>query len=435
MTHRTVAPRASLLALGAVALLAASAVAQSPGTSPASASAPPPPAPPASVPPASSPVAGSPSPSAAADQGVLDPATVPATFPFRSIADHIVVDATIAGGEPLRFMLDTGAPVDLATAIVDDRQLPVVSQITSQAGGSVSVTNDIVLVPGLTVGPVAIGQTGALSGWVDRSNPLSCISPNGLIGANAMQGGVWQIDYQARTVTVAATTDGLDHIGDAIALDFITSPGSLAPSPFVGLKVGTAVLPFAVDTGSDGTISIGPDQLASGGVAIPADAPTVVARASGAGGSFDIRAPFVTTEVGLNETTSLTATITAAALTGAVGNIGNGFLENFVVTFDWPASTIYLDPVFDGTTVPAPSVSGAGVGWDGQRFTVTSLALGGPADRRGLELGDEVVRVNGRAVTDRADACRILRNPATTLRTTDGTRYAVGPIEGFLTGD
>ena len=138
-------------------------------------------------------------------------------------------------------------------------------QQPTNAGGGVQTTQDIAAVPSLAVGPVKIGSTAAISGWVGLDNPLSCVTQTGLVGANAMADAVWQIDYQAQTVTVAPSVEGLDHIDGAIAVPFIPSEG-LAPNPFIGFDIGTGSLAFLVDTGSDGGIAIGPKELAATGI-------------------------------------------------------------------------------------------------------------------------------------------------------------------------
>ena len=160
---------------------------------------------------------------------------------------------------------------------------------------------DIAAVPSLAVGPVKIGSTAAISGWVGPDNPLSCITQTGLIGANAMADAVWQIDYQAQTVTVAPSVDGLEHIDGAIAVPFIAGQG-IAPNPFIGFDLGSGSLAFEVDTGSDGGIAIGPKELAATGIEVPADAPTVSARGAGAQGVFDVELRYVDLPVQLGDT-------------------------------------------------------------------------------------------------------------------------------------
>ena len=116
------------------------------------------------------------------------------------------------------------------------------------------------------------------------------------------------------------------------------------------------------------------------------------------------------------------------------GNIGNSFLSQFVVTFDWSSNTMYLDPIADdGSVDPAP-VAGAAPSWDGKNIVVSSLAEGSQAATDGLGLGDTVVEADGKKVSTRDDFCTINAGPPPTKIVTDtGKTFDIGPVEEFYT--
>ncbi len=110
---------------------------------------------------------------------------------------------------------------------------------------------------------------------------------------------------------------------------------------------------------------------------------------------------------------------TTTALSEGQGIMGNAFLDDFVVTIDWTADALYLDPVSDdpGPEVPL-SVSPT---WhDG--FVVGSVVEGAPGTT-GIELDAPILAIDGedvsRATVD--DACR---------RLTDASRHADLPDGG-----
>ena len=81
------------------------------------------------------------------------------------------------------------------------------------------------------------------------------------------------------------------------------------------------------------------------------------------------------------------------------GNMGHLFLKNFIVTFDWTNSMMYLDPLAeDGSIELISNAVGAGVGIQDGKLIVNTLAIGGPADEAGLKSGDVVVEINGRSI-------------------------------------
>jgi hypothetical protein len=364
-------------------------------------------------------------------QGIVDPSTIPATFPFRHVAGEVVVDATIGTAGPLPMMLDTGAPLNIPAELIASQGFPIVGQQPTNSAGGVQTTQDIAAVPSLAVGPVKIGSTAAISGWVGQDNPLSCVTQTGLVGANAMADAVWQIDYQAQTVTVAPSVDVLGHIDGAISVPFIPGQG-LAPNPFIGFDIGTGSLAFLVDTGSDAGIVIGPKELAATGIAVPADAPTVTAQASGAQGVFDVELKYVDLPMKLGDT-AVTLPVAVGDVVAGFGNIGNAFLSQFVVTFDWSTRTLYLDPVSADGSFGTPAPTAGSIGWNGTNVVVTKVAKGSPAEQAGMKLGDIVSSVDGTAVSTRDDFCAAFTGPRpTTIQTADGTTYDLSPFEGFF---
>ena len=366
--------------------------------------------------------------------GVIEPGQLPATVPLRVVADHLVVDATFGTDGPHAFMLDTGAPTDLAATLRDRVGGPTVSTIQTNPAGGVQVSQDLFPIEALSIGGLEVQDVIAIEGWVGPDSPLSCITENGLIGANAMAGAVWQLDYQAGTAIVAPSIDGLEHIEGAIALPFQPTPG-ISPTPIVAIPYGEAGFAFVVDTGSDAGLIATPAAFAAAGIEVPADAPTERSRLSGAAGDFDLTIPYVTTRLDLDGV-AVEYPIAAVDIgTQGLGNMGNAFLGEFVVTFDWANRTIYLEPVAEDGMVSPPEHTTAGLGWDGMRVIVSRIQGGSPAAEAGLELGAVVSSVDGRDVSaaTRDDFCALMTGAApATIETEDGAIYDIRPDKSFF---
>jgi hypothetical protein len=373
-----------------------------------------------------------PSASAPADeQGAIDPATLPVTLNYEYRADHIVIDTGFGTDETFPMMLDTGAPLNVSADLVKKFGFPVLGQQESQAGGG-TITSDRVGVDTVTMGGLTVDMVLGLTPWVDSSNPLSCVTEHGLVGGNAMSDAVWQIDYQAKTVTVSASTEGIDHVDGAIAIPYQPMAG-LGETPIVGFALGDAGLPFIVDTGSSFGIVAAPADLERVGIEIPADAPTVKSRIAGAAGTFDLEMPYVTSSLGLNETTTIEYPIAVGDIVQDVGNIGNAFLSQFIVTFDFANTTIYLDPISDDGTVAPPTIPGATIGWDGKTAIVGSVAVGSDADEAGLKVGDVVTEVDGAPITSQPEFCATFTGPAVKEITTEAGTFDASVVEDFFT--
>ncbi len=108
---------------------------------------------------------------------------------------------------------------------------------------------------------------------------------------------------------------------------------------------------------------------------------------------------------------------------GADGNLGNGVLNRFVVTFDYARSRMLLKPN-DAINDPFPfSTSGMAldrkIGDDGS-IGIRRIYADAPAARAGLEVGDRIVAVNAQPVADLGiDAIREL------FRQSPGTRMTL----------
>jgi hypothetical protein len=129
------------------------------------------------------------------------------------------------------------------------------------------------------------------------------------------------------------------------------------------------------------------------------------------------------------------ATVSEGTAPGANGNIGHAFLQNFVVTFDYTADTMYLEPLFEGNRVPQlDSPNGAGILWADDKLIVSSVPKGSPADKAGLTVGKVVTKLDGKAVQGITidDYCATIFGARhETVTTDDGKTYDASPVEDF----
>lgn len=369
-------------------------------------------------------------------------ATLPQTIPMTRVAGHLAVDAILGDDdEPLAFMLDTGAPVVFAQHVVDQHGGAVAGAVLTTGVDGTARRSDVVPIEALALGEARFRDVAGIVGWVDQDNPLACVTTNGLLGANLMKDAVWQIDYQASVVTIAPDIEGLDHVDGAIALGS-TGSTPTSPSPVLELPIGDGEMAFLLDTGSDGALTLHPADLTAVGLGQSATSPTVELVGAGAGGSFATELVYVDVELRLGGSTVTYPVATSEALAPGLGNIGNAFLRDFVVTIDWPRNTIYLDPVApaEGVSLPSEPAS-AGLTWDGEHVTVGAIVKGGSADEAGLDLGTVISTVDGRSYENATfdDYCRLVTavspgaSPATTTLVTEaGETYVIGVEEGFF---
>jgi hypothetical protein len=365
----------------------------------------------------------------------VDESTLPVTVPFSLVAGHIVVDATFADSdEPVELIFDSGAPMILSAELADAFGGDVAGHLSTAAIDGTVSREDVVTVPELRLGDATFTEVGATNQFLEPDNPLSCISSNGLIGASLMKEAVWQIDYGTQEITIASSVDGMDHIEGATALAF-SSPFSASPSPQLPLVAGEGTLNFLIDTGSDGSLTLNPADLAGIGSELDPSAPAIELVGAGAAGTYDARVTYAGVDLGLGDHEfDAFPVATTGTLQAALGNIGTAFLSHYVVTIDWPQSTIYFDQVSDDARPPAPQA--ARINWDGERVTVGSVVEGSAVAQGGLEVGQPISSVYGQDVSSatRDDFCEIFiaeQPDDFELTLDDGQTFQIGLVEDF----
>ena len=363
--------------------------------------------------------------------------SLPVTLPIRYVAGQVAVDVRLGDDETaLPMLLDTGAPTavsDAVAAIHGGEAAGTVSTLTID--GQVT-SSPVVPLRRLRVGPAEFRDVGAVETAIDRQDPIWCLADAGLVGASLMRDAVWQLDYGAQRLTIAPSVEGLEHVADAIRLDF--EPASdVSPSPLVSLPAGEGRLTFLVDTGSDGWLTVHPADLAHIGSEVAPDAPAVATLASTATGRVATRLAWTTADVSLGERPLRDLPIAATTvLPEGQGVMGNAFLDDFVVTIDWPAGALYLDPVA-GDPRPEVPVSVAPSWHDG--YVVGSIVEGAPGTA-GLALDDPILAIDGEDVSRAtvADFCSRLAEPTThasselTIAGEPARTLISAPVGGFI---
>jgi hypothetical protein len=373
---------------------------------------------------------------------LIDPATLPVTFPYKDVQQHVVVDVAFGDDAALPFMFDTGAGTLVSKAIQEAHAAETVVESIGLAGGNQILISPTRRYPSLTVAD-SVTVTDALADdpW-EGGEAFHCITPHGLFGASSMQHAVWQVDYGTQQITAAASVDQLEHIDGALALPFtVNEANKLSPTPHLTIGIGGGTIEVIVDTGGGIPLTIGPEELAKVGVEVPADAPAFAALSGGAAGSFESVGQSIRVPVTFGDTElSVPVTVASGMGAGSGGNIGHAFLRNFVVTFDFPNRMLYLDPLFEGASVPDPQdpPAVAFALMDG-KVVVSTVVKGGPADQAGVKLGEVITQVDGTSVEGiTADEyCAAYADPSAveTITTEAGVTYDASPIEGFWSSE
>ena len=76
-----------------------------------------------------------------------------------------------------------------------------------------------------------------------------------------------------------------------------------------------------------------------------------------------------------------------------VETIGNDFFKNFILTIDWPNKEVLLSPVL-GIKKATFNSFGLSLGYDNGKVIVRRVIKHSPADKSGLKIGTQVLKLN-----------------------------------------
>ena len=283
-----------------------------------------------------------------ASLATLQQGSLPQTVPLRRVAGHLMVDVTLDDAPPVPMLLDTGAPTSIPSSLAARvGAVPSTSVVVISPDGRLA-RKETVSVGALRLGPVIYRDVAAVLDAVASDSEIGSVAGHGIIGASLMAGAVWQIDAAAGRLTIARNVAELAHVDDAISLPFEHASAS-SPSPVVHIRIGSGRLAFLVDTGSDGGLAVHPADLVGLGLDVPASRLERRLLAS-VSGSQEADVMTVAASLHLGDHDLKPVTLYASEmLTPGMGLAGNAFLDDYILTIDWPAQMLYLDPTGNGS--------------------------------------------------------------------------------------
>ena len=322
-------------------------------------------------------------------------------IPFDLINNHIYVNGTV-DGKPVRLLVDTGG-VNLLTPAAA-RRLGLAAEGQLRARGVGEQTVDLALAKGkqLTVGEVALRDPVFYVIDLGSLPDVEGHDADGLVGFELFHRLGVRIDYPAQVLTLSSP-DTFRAPAGAIAVPFQLRERI----PIVDGTIDGIAARFTVDTGSRASLTAHAPFVRQHGLVERYQPRFETVGGWGVGG------PVRTSPVRFTAVTVGGATVRAVAgdlFRGEAGafadpdaaaNLGGGVLRRFVVSFDYRASTMYLEP---GPAIDARDPYdrvGLFLMRAGDALRIAAVTPGGPAEKVGLTVDDRIVMVDGAPVTSR----------------------------------
>ena len=314
-------------------------------------------------------------------------------------------------GQERSFVLDTGSPTLISRDFADTLDLTIIGNNTGRDANGREVKTDIAVVEQLTIGGLTFTKVPVLIADFSVADPENCFFDGGVIGSEIFPGSVWHFDAEARQLRVAASLEDIAPDGaGTTAFESELFVGGYPYAPVFAYGFGRFRDRALFDTGSSDTVTLF-DRVLDDEQVRQAVVPGSMTQgrgsqgvsAGGAGAETDLRRFAVTGfSIGAGfPTLPATTRIVPPTL------IGLGMLDRYHVTLDYPGKRMLLVERAQAATPRAHP--GFAISLIGGTAKVVHIYAGSPAERAGLKLGDEVVAIDDRSLTDQAEHCETMR--------------------------
>jgi hypothetical protein len=174
-------------------------------------------------------------------------------LPFERDGNLLILNLEIEG-ESFRFLFDTGAPMVVDKSLRQKFAMQKLSRkkVGDSQGGSQHL--DYVLMPTFGLGPLSATGIVAIEADLKSTPGIYCLNIDGIIGANFMRLGFWEINLP----------DSLVRFTNDFSRIVIDSNASVVPfkiqtsgTPIVSATINDTLIPYITfDTGSNGILGL-----------------------------------------------------------------------------------------------------------------------------------------------------------------------------------
>lgn len=326
-----------------------------------------------------------------------------ATIIYRPHMGKILIDARLNGVER-EFLFDTGSPTVISRELARELDLKIIGSNTGRDANGREFTTEIAILDRLDLGGVAFRSVPVLVADFSATDPDRCFMDAGLIGSEIFAGSAWHLDPERSEIRIAARAKDLGS--KAPVIEARLHDWGYPHAPVFSYGLGDFEDRGLFDTGNSGTIVLF-DRLLSDKRVKRAITPGSMRKGRGshgvsAAGLGDMTDLFRFELEGLRLGDSELGAYPASTRAAPPSLIGLGILDTHSVTLDYPQARLLLHP----RRAPNPRAKSTGFGVmaieDGVR--VMQLYKGSRAQKAGLQLGDQVVAIDGRELPHGADA-------------------------------
>lgn len=328
-----------------------------------------------------------------------------ATVPFVLNFDHIIIQLSLDGSEPLNFLFDSGAGGTLITKDAADSLGLTASVNRKNVGVSgshkVGVIKGVKLeVSGKKLGNITVLSTDTPLEEMDDGRPV-----HGIIGYPILSRYTVEIDYSARLLKFY-NRNSFNYTGNGqtLPIDFVSN-----------LPITGAVIVMYNDMAFEGEFLV--DTGARSYIIISSPSVVLYDMADNIGNYYNVRAKIgsaqkrtkirygtlQSVQFAGHDFSDLPVALSSdskgvLSMSDIDGIIGNRLLMRFKVIFDYQHGLLYLEPNDQLEEPYQVNASGFNINFKQGKPFIKNVVDQSPADKAGLRNGDEIISINGKLV-------------------------------------
>ncbi|WP_347218626.1 retropepsin-like aspartic protease [Chryseobacterium sp.] len=240
-------------------------------------------------------------------------------------------------GKIYNFLLDTGAPTVISTAIYTDLGLEKKHKSSVKDSQKNKQDQIFTVLPEMIVDQLAFKDIGVMVMDLTATE-FECFKVDGILGSNQMAKLFWRVNYNENSLEATQDLSKFDLTGYDIVIPFDVKDQK---TPIIEANILDKKMNIIFDTGSSGNIKITANHYNSKKVTEKVDV-----YGNSSVGAFGTGNPvlgyiFKASNITLGNKSFSNEVIA----TGNSGLVGNDFLKNFVFVLDWESRKIYMKQI------------------------------------------------------------------------------------------
>lgn len=331
------------------------------------------------------------------------------SFPIEIKGTSIFVRPIIQGKE-YKMLFDTGAITTISSEMKESLNLKAIKESKVYDIDDKSNKMTYVKIDSLSLEGISFYDIAAVELDHKAVMAFKCKGFDGILGANVLRQAVWQIDMTAKTITFTNSINSLAIPANIPKTKLYIGVGGV---PSITTYIGKEkVFNTVVDYGFDGGISMN-SRLFNNILKIKSDLKYITGSGSTFTGIYgDVIVPKYYTAV-IDDFKIGDFVVPKDYVffnTNYSRSIGTSFLSKYIITLSWKEKTMWFEPQEKASEKETYTGFGYRYGLKGENVYVNSIYENSEATAQGLEIGDQIIGINGVDYTDLSSEkqCEIL---------------------------